>query len=271
MQGMRRGGFLLIAVGLLAFVPTTVSGQAHRGNPFSDMSIVKSASPNSVRVGDLIMYTLEIENGGPNTANNVIVTDVFEKAVKVVSAVPSQGTCTTNPIQCNLGAMPAAGQATVTVTARPKASGKLRNTATVVSNSQDSDPSDNEDSATVQVGKARISIRKIALQKKVGVGDVITFEITLRSQSAVSLDDVKLCDHVPSGLTLLTAPGADISGNEACWKEDFLPKQKQTFKLTARADETGGVVNVGKVTGPDVAPASDKAPATVVGIAPCRC
>jgi uncharacterized repeat protein (TIGR01451 family) len=112
----------------------------------ADLSIIKSDSPDPVTVGDTLTYTLTITNNGPDSATNVVVTDTLPNSVTFVSAMASPGSCSESGgiVTCNLGNL-AVGQAIVTITVIPTSVGTIFDTATVTSNTDDPDPSNNMD------------------------------------------------------------------------------------------------------------------------------
>jgi large repetitive protein len=238
--------------------------------PEADLAITKTVDPGGpVRVGDLLTYELTITNDGPSAAEGVVVDDAFDAGVAIVSVTPEQGTCTdAEPIECELGAIPAAGQVTITVRARPLETGRLDNTATVGASTADTDPSDNEDDASVQVIDAKIKISKRANGRTFESGDRITYEIVVRSTSEVPLENVKVCDRLPRGLKLLSAPGAKTQGNRACWTVDLKPNGSRSFTVRAKAKRTDHdlrVINTATAKGPTVDAAKDRARVRVTG------
>ena len=60
----------------------------------ADVVVTKTASSQIVNVGDTLTYTVTARNRGPGPAENVVVTDTPHPSLALVSAVPSQGTCT---------------------------------------------------------------------------------------------------------------------------------------------------------------------------------
>jgi uncharacterized repeat protein (TIGR01451 family) len=112
----------------------------------ANLSIIKSDSPDPVTVGDTLTYTLTITNNGPDSATNVVVTDTLPNSVTFVSAMASPGSCSESGgiVTCNLGNL-AVGQAIVTITVIPNSVGTIFDTATVTSDTDDPDPSNNTD------------------------------------------------------------------------------------------------------------------------------
>ena len=116
--------------------------------PLADLSIAKSASPETVLVGGALTYELSVTNHGPSPASGVTLADELPPAVDLESATPSQGGCAgTTTVTCNLGGLADGASAVVTIVVRPTAAGPLTNTATVGGSELDPEPDDN--SATV--------------------------------------------------------------------------------------------------------------------------
>ena len=83
----------------------------------ANLSIVKTASADPAIVGNNLIYTLTVTNGGPGEALNVVVTDALPSGVTHVSTdTNGQGTCS-NPagVVCELGTINSGQSATVTI------------------------------------------------------------------------------------------------------------------------------------------------------------
>ena len=102
----------------------------------ADLSIDKRDSANSVAVGEPFTYTIEVQNAGPDPANNVVVEDMLSNDLELVSApTTTLGTCDTQGrrVTCELGTVQAGETATVTLRVRARNEGTITNTATVES------------------------------------------------------------------------------------------------------------------------------------------
>ncbi len=104
-----------------------------------DLAITKGDSPDPVRFGEALTYTLLVTNNGPQDATGVKVVDTLPTGVTFVSAsagcVESAGVVT-----CDVGVLisGAVAELTIVVTA-PEEDGTLTNTATVTGNELDPD------------------------------------------------------------------------------------------------------------------------------------
>ncbi len=117
----------------------------------ADLSVTKTG-PAFVQSGGSITYNLTVQNGGPANATNVTVNEPLPAGETLVSATPSQGTCS-GTVTCNLGSIPNGGSATITIVANVTApcGSTLTNTATVSGDQPDPNPSNNSSSASAFV------------------------------------------------------------------------------------------------------------------------
>ncbi|MER5203525.1 calcium-binding protein [Streptomyces sp. NPDC002825] len=134
--------------------------QGGDGTPvYADLSVAKSGT-GTVSIGDRATYTVTVTNAASSTATatGVTLTDTLSgTGATVISAVPSQGTCTTTATgaTCALGSLARGAGATVTVTAEPRSTGTLTNTASVSATQPDPVTSGNTATATTSVNNAR--------------------------------------------------------------------------------------------------------------------
>src|SRR5690606_13637076 len=101
--------------------------------PEANLSVAVSDSPDPVTAGEQLTYTVTVGNGGPDTADNVVVDLVLPADVTLVSATPSAGSCTGTT--CNIGSLAASASESVVVVVdvADSASGTILATATVTS------------------------------------------------------------------------------------------------------------------------------------------
>lgn len=206
-------------------------------DPKFDLEMSKTANHGTITAGQSVTYKLVVTNKGPEAAPDVKVTDTLSAPATIQSVKTTQGTCTrSSPITCALGTIAAGANVTITVVARPKVSGRLRNAASVTGDGTDVDPSDNLDREDVAV-KVRLRLTKVANRTTVAAGGRITYTIKVTNLSRTSADDVRVCDTLPSGLVYVSSsPRARLSGGRQCWTISRLgARRSRTFRLTARA------------------------------------
>jgi uncharacterized repeat protein (TIGR01451 family) len=141
-----------VALGTLALVNSQFTFVAS-----ADVGITKTAlgGPNYFATQSAT-YNLAVTNSGPGVASAVVVTDALPAGTTLISATPSQGTCSgTTTVTCSLGTMNNGGSATIALQVTLGAAGPLGNTATVSAAPQpDPDSANNSSTATIAVQAA---------------------------------------------------------------------------------------------------------------------
>jgi uncharacterized repeat protein (TIGR01451 family)/uncharacterized delta-60 repeat protein len=101
-----------------------------------------------------------------------------------------------------------------------------------------------------QGDSADLALEKTADVSVVAPGDVITYTLTVSNASSVPVAGVKVLDHLPSGTTLVSAPGCsgttDLSCEIGLIGADTVASP---ITVTVTADVEGVVVNTAEVTG----------------------
>jgi uncharacterized repeat protein (TIGR01451 family) len=146
-------GIALIAVlGLASIGDAAPAGTAN-------LKITKGDSPDPVRVGSQLTYTIGVENLGPAPATGVTVTDNLPRGVDLVSATGPSGNCAVqgSKVTCPIGSLNPVGvnyggtQTTVTIVVVPRSAGTIRNTATVKGDQKDPVNANNKATASTRV------------------------------------------------------------------------------------------------------------------------
>jgi uncharacterized repeat protein (TIGR01451 family) len=120
----------------------------------ADLAIVKTADQATVLVGAALNYTLTVSNLGPDTAQNVVVTDTLPSGTTYVNAVSPGWTITqsTGVVTDTTDSLPSGLTQTIIVTINaPSVPGNITNTAHVTSDTPDPNPTNNTSSVTTTV------------------------------------------------------------------------------------------------------------------------
>jgi uncharacterized repeat protein (TIGR01451 family) len=119
----------------------------------ADLSLTKVDMLIPVTVGDNVIYTLTVHNGGPNTAQNVVLSADLPSPTIFVSATPEQGSCNMvdNTVTCNLGNFLHGDNTIVEIVVTTTVNGILTNTASVNSDTVDQNPGTNDISTITTV------------------------------------------------------------------------------------------------------------------------
>jgi uncharacterized repeat protein (TIGR01451 family) len=191
-----------------------------------DLALVKTASPNPVKPGQQLTYTLTATNDGPSNATGVSIVDTLPANTSYYSAAgQSSATIVNQTLTLNVGnlAVGASSVITVVVVVGPSATGTITNTATVSGNQPDPNLANNTASVSTQVdvpvvqqATTDLKIVKTAQPNPVNVGSDLTYTLEVTNQSLTTAGDVMIVDTLPAGFAYLSASGqesATISGN----------------------------------------------------------
>jgi uncharacterized repeat protein (TIGR01451 family) len=106
----------------------------------ADVAITKTDSPDPIKVGNNLTYTITVTNEGPHQATDVVLTDVLPGGVSLVPGGLgwTQGSCSGDAtITCSLGDLASGSSANVVVVVQPTSAGILSNSASVSASSPD--------------------------------------------------------------------------------------------------------------------------------------
>jgi uncharacterized repeat protein (TIGR01451 family) len=234
--------------------------------------VTKTAAAQTVTVGAQFDYTITARNRGPGAADSVVVTDTPSANETLISATPSQGTCTPSvPVRCDLGALAAGASATVTVTVRADAAGPLRNGVSALTPTPSvTPPADQIAVAGVTAQSApRVTLRKRADRRAVRPGGLVTYTLTATVRGRGTARDIRVCDLMPPILEVVDAGGMRRqSDGRLCRTLASVPSgSSRSVRITARArsvTEARRVTNVATLTAADQAPRIARAAVRIV-------
>ena len=183
----------------------------------TDLQIAKSGSPDPVKAGQQLTYTLTSKNNGPSNATGVNVVDTLPAGVSFVSGSSSQGTVSfaNGTVTVGLGnlAVGATASTTIIVGVNSTTSGNITNTAVIRGNESDTNLANNRASVTTEVDQpvviegnpdVDLAITKAATPNPVSVGSNLTYTLTVANLSSVTATGVTVVDTLPAGLSIVS-------------------------------------------------------------------
>ncbi|HVR37763.1 MAG TPA: right-handed parallel beta-helix repeat-containing protein, partial [Thermoanaerobaculia bacterium] len=192
-------------------------------NGTADLTISKNA-PTNVTSGNPITYTLTVNNGGPDPATGVSVTDVLQTGHTGISA---NGGAAWNcnvvvlTVTCTATSNLATGNApNITINANAPSTPQTFTNVANVSSSNDPNGGNNSGSAivTVDPAQADISVGSTATPPgPVTTGVPIVFNFTITNNGPATATNVSFSASVPAGLTFTssspTSPTCTFASN----------------------------------------------------------
>jgi uncharacterized repeat protein (TIGR01451 family) len=221
---------------------------------------VTVSGPKTVQPGTSATFTLTVQNGGPDTATNVVVTDTLPGDLTLLSdsvvwSGVSGASCTVSgaTISCTVPSFAVGRTLTVTFSAQVAAgAAAVVDAATVAAATADPDMSNNASSAAVSATPAQPSARaattisvtntaklKRSSKGKVRPGESYQYLVTVKNTGSSTAYNVLTCEIPAQQLVYLSAPNATFSKGQACWSiAELAPGQSRTFTVRVRVDNT---------------------------------
>lgn len=121
--------------------------------PAADLSIEKSVSKQEVNINDLIEYVIEITNNGPDSAENIKVSELLNPNLKVISFESTKGNFNNTNNVLTIDSLVDGEKVRLTINAAANVCGNFENKVAVSSDTFDYDKSNNHDGASVFVSE----------------------------------------------------------------------------------------------------------------------
>ena len=213
----------------------------------ADVGVSQTAAPDPVAVGNNLTNTIVVTNLGPSTALGVVLTDPLPAGAAFVSASSTVGTCSNSggTVTCSLGDLAPNASATIALILKPSLVGRMTNTASVASYSQDTNSANNTATyvATVTAPVATIISVGAVLTHESGPvnalidpGETVTVSLALANIGSLDTVNLKATLQASGGVTSPSGPqnyGPLVHGG---------PATEQSFAFTAASVSGGAVV-----------------------------
>ena len=220
----------------------------------ADLMVTKTDSVDPVVAGNNLTYTITVANGGPSTANDVVVTDTLPGGVALVSTTG----CAEDPAgapTCTLGTIAngAFKQYTITVAVPASATGSLSNTAAVSSSTMLINTGDDMAVETTAVAtEADLTVAKTDSVDPVVAGNDLAYTVTVSNSGPSDAQGVVVTDTLPGGVTLVSTTGCaeDPSAVPTCTLGTIAAGafKQYTITVSVPADATGSLSNTAAVS-----------------------
>jgi uncharacterized repeat protein (TIGR01451 family) len=146
-------------------------------------------------------------------------------------------------VSCDLGTMTVGEIVTTTITVKVNqdTSGPIENTATVLTQSSDRNPSNNTARVeTTVTAEADLAISKSGTPGTVKTGGTVTYTLTIDNNGPSRATDVDVDDNLPAGVTLISAMPSQGNCNGTstvnCNLGNLNANSKATIKLVVHLD-----------------------------------
>jgi uncharacterized repeat protein (TIGR01451 family) len=230
--------------------------------PQSGLSITKTPSRTELPAGGgQVMYTLVVKNNGPSDDPGVTVSDPLAAGLTLVSAEPSQGSCSTagNTVSCDLGRLVDGGSAQVLVTVNVHGTpGCITNTAQV----RGGNGGAGQASAQVCVPPGPVpppvtfdlQVDKTTNVRRPAFGQNVRYRIVVRNNGPAAAPDVDVTDTLNRPAVVVSVRASTGSCTRAipmrCQLGTIQPGQSVTITVVVKPRQAGcGQRNAASATG----------------------
>ena len=232
-------------------------------DPVADLSLTKDVDNATPLVGQNVVFTIAVTNGGPDAASGVTVADQLPSGYSYVSDDGS-GAYVSGTGVWTIGALAVSQSATLEITATVLESGAYTNSAEVATATEadpDSTPGNNvpseddQDTATTTPSTPPADpVADLSLTKDVDnatplVGQNVVFTIAVTNGGPDAASGVTVADQLPSGYSYVSddGSGAYVSGTGVWTIGALAVSQSATLEITATVLESGAYTNSAEV------------------------
>jgi uncharacterized repeat protein (TIGR01451 family)/uncharacterized delta-60 repeat protein len=178
----------------------------------ADLKMEKTRDLATAAGGDTITYTLKVTNLGPDTANNVVVTDSLSANLTYVSCSSTgAGVCGGSGNNRTVTIASLAKDAFETITIKATVNAGLAdptiipNTGSVTSDTADGITGNNAQSVATTVHKrANLKIEKTGAPSSVIPGEALTYTLTVSNLGPDTAANVVVTDNLPAEVTFVS-------------------------------------------------------------------
>ncbi len=180
------------------------------------LEVNKTANESSVVVGDLVKFTITVNNTGTINATNVNITDELNDAFEFVSATQG-GTNSSNLVTWTIDKLDVGQPVSVEVVVRVLKAGNFTNTAFANSTENKTKTNGTSDNVTV-IPNVELVISKFANVTSAVVGDLIKYTITVKNDGLSDATGVSVWDVLPDAVRYVSgADSYDVDSRNASW------------------------------------------------------
>lgn len=213
-------------------------------NPAADLAVTKSVSDSNPNFNDIITWTIEVVNMGPDAAHNVNVIDLLPKALIWID---DDSLMDYNPVTGILfiDQLDVEESYVLNIECRVNGTGLIRNDVSVSAEEYDYNMNNNFDTETIDVEKsADVSVIKLVDNPSPNYNDLVKWTLVISNVGPDNATNVYVEDSLPEGLELVNYSATKGFYDEGIWAMCCLNKgDTQTLEMICRVTKTGNIIN----------------------------
>ncbi len=212
-----------------------------------DLVMAKTLDTSPVIAGEPVQWTLTIDNNGPSTATEVVVTDILPIGLRAVTTSPGPNSCnvTGAVVLCTFAELDAGDQLTVTVTAEIESwatvGTDITNGAAVTAAETELVAADNQAAAAGGTSRSvDVSIDKTPADPAIAAGENAVWQLTVTNDGPSYASNVIVTDQLPASATFDAAASSPActettagSGAVTCTAATLPDDEQVVFTIAA--------------------------------------
>lgn len=217
-------------------------------NPAADLSVTKSVSDSNPSFDDIITWTIEVTNNGPDAAHNVTVFDLLPKALIWIE---DDSLMDYNPLngvlfiyQLDVGE-----SYVLNIDCRVNGTGLILNNVSVTASEYDYNLTNNFANETIDVEKsADVSVIKSVNNSSPNYGDLVMWTLMISNNGPDKATNVYVEDFLPEGLSLVSYNATKGFYDEGIWAMCCLENgEVETLEMICKVVKTGKLLNLAEI------------------------
>ena len=217
-------------------------------NPASDLSVAKSVSDSNPDFGDIVTWTVEVINNGPDVAHNVTVSDLLPDALVWIGD-DSLGDY--DPISGILfiDELDVEESFVLNIECLVNATGLIQNIVSVNATEYDYNLTNNVANETIDVEKAAdVSITKLVNNSSPNYNDLVKWALVISNNGPDKATDIYVEDQLPEGMVLINYTATKGFYDNGIWGMCCLENgELQTLEIICRVNRTGRIMNLATI------------------------
>lgn len=229
--------------------PDNDTAQASMDAVAADLAIEKSVDNPEPNLGENVVWTIKIENLGPDTAENVVVEDVLPLGTTFVGTSDDRFDAESGKML--LGDLASGKSVSVDIEVTvDDADGARINEASVVSDTFDPDSSNNADNAQTDAVAADLELIKTVDNEEPILGAEVVWTIEVVNHGPDTASNVVVKEVLPAGTTFVSVDDDRFNEDDASISlGDIASEERVSFNVTVTVDDADGAqVNVASVS-----------------------
>lgn len=217
-------------------------------NPSADLSVDKSVSDPNPDFNDIVTWTIEIVNNGPDVAHDVVLTDLLPDYLIWIG---DDGLGDYNPLTGILfiDELDVEESFILNIECRVNATGIIQNSVSVNATEYDYNLTNNVDNETIDVEKAAdVSVIKSVNDSSPNYRDMVMWTLVISNNGPDKATDIYVEDMLPEGLALVNYTATKGIYDNGTWVMCCLENgEVQMIEILCRVNKTGKITNMATI------------------------